>query len=154
MKRDLLAALERASADVLETMFFAESSPSVCSDDPCGDYVRCRLACTGAVNGSFSLSINRELLQNLSEGFYGDEKAASAAADEDLACELTNMIAGSTLSTYLPMESCALSSPMLCSLTEFESLRRGGMPEGTKAALSLALDGGTLSLIFVLGEAA
>ena len=152
MKGDLLLALARATADVLETMFFVESSPTVRVDLLHSDSVTCRLTCTGGVNGSFRLLIDRDALQRLGEGFYGDEERSSPTADEDLARELTNMLAGSALSSYLPTQSCALSSPSICSLAEFEKMRARVTAGPDTAVIDVDLDGGTLSLLCVLGR--
>lgn len=154
MKPDLLAALERASADVLETMFFAEPSPTVVSDVLRSDALTCRLDCTGAQIGSFSLAIDRDALQLLGEGFYGGEERTSPTADEDLARELVNMLAGAALSRYLPTESCPLSSPMLSCLAEHGAIRKRVEAGQDTAGINVHLEGGTLSFLCALEEAA
>ena len=154
MKPDLVAALERASADVLETMFFTEPCPAVEDGGLRSDAVSCRLDCTGAVNGAFSLVIERGALELLSEGFYGQEDKPFPTADVDLACELANMLAGATLSDYLPQQSCSLSSPLLSSLADHQGMRRMVETGQETGAVDIQLDGGALSLLCVLAETA
>lgn len=140
--------------DVLETMFFAEPSPIPESAALQNDALTCRLDCTGAVTGSFSLAIDRGALHVLSEGFYGGEERSSPTADEDLARELTNMLTGAALSTYLPQESCALSSPLVSSLAEHYVMRSAVDAGQSTAGIGMDLEGGRLSLLCVLREAA
>jgi hypothetical protein len=101
-----------ASCNVLETMFFAEGVPAPEDELPLPDALACALHYTGAETGSFHVVIDRPALAVLCSGFYGDD-AEGEDAQNELLCELTNMLAGSTLSLYVPDHCCSLSSPTL-----------------------------------------
>jgi hypothetical protein len=138
-KLDLNETLAAASLSVLETMFFADATPL---QDPAihEDPLACMLHCSGAVEGTFSVAVDRVALVTLCDAFYGEDP--SATQPFELLCELTNMIAGSTLSVYSPDRFCPLSSPQLCDAAlHLESSFR---PDAT--FLSFAIDGGTISI--------
>jgi hypothetical protein len=116
MQSPIAEVMLAASAKVLETMFFADAAPASPDASPAPDALACALYYNGAETGSFHVVIDRPALAVLASGFYGDDFESSEAQNE-LLCELTNMLAGSTLSRYAPQYSCALSPPTLYDLT-------------------------------------
>jgi hypothetical protein len=143
-KTDLNETLCSSSIAILETMFFSEAS---LLDGP-GSHVEplaCMLQCTGAENGTFSIAVDRAALNVLCESFYG-ESEVSATQSFELICELTNMIAGSTLSVFSPDRLCALSSPQLCDV----ALHTGRTSDPDTLFASFAIEGGILSIACTL----
>jgi hypothetical protein len=138
--RDTLCS---ASTTVLETMFFTEGIP-VQSAPTHVDPIACQLHASGAVNGTFSVAIDRAALVVLCESFYGDAPTSNQLFE--LLCEFTNMIAGSTLSLYSPSHFCPLSSPQLCAIAAH--LEGFAQPDAT--LLSFAVDGGLISIAWSL----
>jgi len=128
-----------ATTSVLETMFFTEAVP-VDDAQPHIEPVSCKLHAGGAVEGSFSVAIDRAALLALGESFYGDVPTASQPFE--LLCEFTNMIAGSTLSLYSPSNFCPLSSPQLCEMSAH--LEESALPDAIH--LSFVVDGGLMSI--------
>jgi hypothetical protein len=132
------AVLEAAAIDVLETMFFADAMPAEADTPEIGtDALVCALEFEGALCGSFGVAVDRDALQVLCCAFYGEDGVASPAQVGDMLCELANMIAGSTLSRYVPGHSCKLSSPVVCeALPEIDDAIR----------LNLSIEGGLLAI--------
>jgi hypothetical protein len=129
-----------SSLAVLETMFFADAMQLDGSTDHV-DPLACLLHCSGPVEGTFSVAIDRTALVALCEAFYGED-APSATQLFELLCEFTNMIAGSTLSVYSPSRFCPLSSPQLCDAALH--LESAELPDAT--FLRLAVEGGLISI--------
>lgn len=141
-------ALRSASIEVLETMFFAEAVPEEHADAaPSDDVLACTLECSGGETGSFRVAVDRAALRILCESFYGEggeESDASSTQEQELLCELTNMLAGSTLSRYAPAHSCTLSSPRLCDYAPWPANAVSASPGERCHRLVLALEGGLL----------
>ena len=106
-------------------------------DDP----IVCLLHSSGAAEGTFSIAVDRDALRMLCVSFYGED-TPPLIRQEELACELTNMIAGSTLSRLLPERYCSLTAPQLCSIEGHEMLSRSG-EESTSVLMEV--EGGLLS---------
>jgi len=121
-------------------MFFTEGTP-LDATPPHVDPLACLLHCSGALEGTFSIALDRTALIALCQAFYGEE-APSATQVFELLCELTNMIAGSTLSAYLPTHYCALTSPQLCDV----AVHLGSSMNLSATFLCLAVDGGVISI--------
>jgi hypothetical protein len=84
----------------------------------------------------------------LCQAFYGEEGDVPSTQQQDLILELTNMLAGSTLSGYSPAHSCTLSSPLLCEYTSWAAITRQKDSANASQRLThitLALEGGLLS---------
>lgn len=154
MKPELTEVLRDASTVVLETMFFADVSTVAVTEAVHDDPLACSLVCSGAENGSFTVAVDRAALEVLSESFYGDDGEASTSRETELLCELTNMLAGSTLSAYAPDHYCPLSSPRVCDFSQHLATASAAAPDEEKTSISLALDGGLLSVSCVLKAAA
>jgi hypothetical protein len=153
-KSSLEDVLRSASTEVLETMFFAEAAAPDGPPPAHTDALACSLLCSGAREGIFTAAIDREALQLLCEAFYGDDGAASAVKERELLCELTNMLAGSTLSAYVPEHYCPLSSPLLCDLDQHLKTGVPGNAAVQSSTVSLGIDGGLLSISCALKVAA
>jgi len=154
MKPELTEVLREASTVVLETMFFADVSTVAVEEPVHDDPLACSLLCSGAENGSFTVAVDRAALGMLSEAFYGDDGESSSTREAELLCELTNMLAGSTLSTYAPNHYCPLSSPKVCDFAQHLATVSSSAPDEHKTSISLALDGGLLSVSCTLKAAA
>jgi hypothetical protein len=138
--------LRSASTEVLETMFFADVASPEDPQPAHNDALACSLLCSGAEEGIFTVAIDREALQLLCEAFYGDDGPPSILKERELLCELTNMLAGSTLSTYVPEHYCPLSSPLLCDLDKHLKTTHPDNASQQSSTVSLAVDGGLLSI--------
>ena len=137
--------LRDESTNVLETMFFADAEVADNEDAVHSDASACTLQCSGAENGTFSLAIDRIALQNLCSAFYGQDDEPSEAQERELICELTNMLAGSTLSAYAPEHYCKLSSPLIYDFARHLETKVPN-PEENHTSVNFSLDGGLLSV--------
>jgi len=153
-KTSLEDVLLASSTEVLETMFFADAMTPEAPQPEHTDAVACVLLCTGAQEGTFSVAIDRAALVSLSEAFYGDDGPPSAIKELELLCELTNMLAGSTLSAYAPEKYCPLSSPRLCDLAQHLKTAESTQPGAQSTTIYLDIDGGLLSVSTCLKVAA
>lgn len=148
MQPEIADALGSASIEVLETMFFAEAVPAQNVDAlPGSDALACTLASSGGVTGSFRVAVDRAALQILCASFYGvegEEGDISPTQEQELLCELTNMLAGSTLSRYSPAHSCTLSSPELCDDAPWPSNGNATSAGERHHRLVLEIEGGLL----------
>lgn len=149
-KPDIDVALLNASTNVLETMFFADVL-RVNEEDatPQDDALACTLECRGGMNGSFGVAVDAVALQMLCQAFYGEEGDVPSTQQQDLILELTNMLAGSTLSSYSPSHSCTLSSPLLCEYTSWAAIaNQKDIADGKERLthITLSLEGGLLSM--------
>jgi CheY-specific phosphatase CheX len=143
---NLVDVLRGASTEVLETMFFAEAvsidAEGAVHDNP----LSCFLDFSGAETGTFTVAVDRAALRILCTAFYGDEDEPSLTQEEEMITELTNMLAGSTLSSYVPEHYCKLSSPSLC---DFARHLKTSMPRAVderKASVNLSVEDGLLSV--------
>jgi|SRR5450756_599219 len=140
----LADVLQEAAIGVLETMFFAEASSAGEDTATHSDAVACLLESTGFETGEFTIAIDREALQILCCAFYGDEDDPSSTQQQEMICELTNMIAGSTLSSYAPTHYCKLSSPTVCDMDRHLQTAIK-YPQDHVATINLSIEGGLLS---------
>ena len=137
-------ALLHSSAGVLETMFFAELTPVVEQSQLPAESIACLLHCSGAADGVLSIAVERRTLEQLCASFYGEDET-SLRKQEELACELTNMIAGSTLSYLLPEHCCALSAPQLCSVDRHIGIAANEVQGAQSTQVLMDVEGGVLS---------
>jgi hypothetical protein len=142
-KSELGHAIREGSAQVLETMFFADTSESTTAHHK--DPVACSLQCSGAETGSFSIAVDREALKLLCESFYGESGEITALQEIDLICELTNMLAGATLSRLAPLGLSALSSPVLCDVSRHLEIGTAIHVGDENSQIYISLEGGLLS---------
>ncbi len=147
---ELQPTLREASTNVLETMFFADAEPAHGAVH--SDAVACSLLCTGAEEGSFKVAIDRAALLLLCEAFFGEDDEPGMIRELELLCELTNMLAGSTLSAYAPDHLCPLSTPQLCDVAAHSATL--AMPMHRTATANFAIDGGLISVSCALQAAA
>jgi CheY-specific phosphatase CheX len=142
-KVELGDAIREGSVQVLETMFFAETAESVPArhEEP----VACTLQCSGTQTGSFSIAVDCEALKLLCESFYGESGDSTAIQEIDLICELTNMLAGATLSRFSPLGLCALSSPVLCDVARHLEIGTPTYAGDEHSQIYISLEGGLLS---------
>ena len=139
------SVLRVASVGVLETMFFADVSTA-----PEGlthsDAVTCVIDCKGAETGTFTVAVDRPALHILCCAFFGEEVAGPASQEWEMICELTNMLAGSTLSAYVPEHFCKLSSPSICDFDRHLDSSSNNDPNSHSALVALSIEGGLLSV--------
>ncbi len=142
-KAELGGAIREGSVQVLETMFFADivESEAIVHKEP----VACTLQCSGSETGSFSIAVDREALKFLCESFYGESGDSTAIQEIDLICELTNMLAGATLSRFAPLGLCALSSPVLCDVARHLEIGSSAHAGDEHSQIFISLEGGLLS---------
>jgi hypothetical protein len=142
---EMEAATRSASASVLETMFFADALPAPDVNAVHTDPVSCQLHCTGAEDGIFSIAVDRTALLALCSAFYGDDEL-TLIREQELACELTNMLAGSTLSVLAPTRACELSAPRLCKVERHLETGTVKDPSRNHSFVALAVEGGLLTV--------
>lgn len=143
-KTELDQTLLSSSSNVLETMFFSAADPCEAELGTLKNPVTCLLHCSGAAEGTFSVSVDRTALTQLCSAFYGEDDPP-LIRQEELACELTNMIAGSTLSALLPEHYCALTAPQLCALDQHVKLGSGSADGGEATSIVMAVEGGLMA---------
>lgn len=144
-------AMLAASSNVLETMFFAEGTPILDGETALANALACALDYRGAVTGSFHVVVDRAALSVLCSGFYGEDGEIPESQMQELLCELTNMLAGSTLSRYAPEHSCTLSCPLLC---DVEPEAKFVHSDESVTHLNLAIEDGVLSILCLLRQEA
>ena len=142
-KIELPNAIREGSVQVLETMFFADTSE--CTIAHHNDPLACTLQCSGAETGSFSIAVDREALKLLCESFYGESGDITELQEIDLICELTNMLAGATLSRFAPFGLSALSSPVLCDVSRHREIGTAPHVGDEHSQIYISLEGGVLS---------
>jgi CheY-specific phosphatase CheX len=135
----------RASISVLETMFFADILPAADATTHV-DAVTCVIDCKGAATGSFVVAVDRPALHVLCCAFLGEEEAGPATQEWEMICELTNMLAGSTLSAYVPEHFCKLSSPSICDFARQYEISSENDSDTPSAFIALSIEGGLLSV--------
>jgi CheY-specific phosphatase CheX len=137
--------LRDASISVLETMFFADVAPG---ETPVNhlDPVTCVVNCTGARSGVFTVAVDRLALHILCCAFYGDEDAKLPTQETEMICELTNMLAGSTLSSCVPEHFCTLSSPSICNFGRHLETCNQIDSEVQLGSIALSIEAGLLSV--------
>jgi CheY-specific phosphatase CheX len=138
-------ALRTSSARILETMFFAETLPLPNAAVDHRNPVACLIHCSGAAEGIFSIAVDEAALRLLCCSFYGEDEP-QLPQEHELICELTNMLAGSTLSALAPAHYCELSSPQICSFNRHRALCTSESPDLQTASTVIAIDGGLLTI--------
>jgi hypothetical protein len=147
-------ALRSASTAVLETMFFSDVADAEEGQTVQEDAIACILHCNGAENGTFTVAIDPPALQVLCAAFCGLEDEPSLIEQREMICELTNMLAGSTLSAYAPDRFSTLSSPQLCGIEQHAKLAQLAGQQDHLASVSLLVEGGLLTVSCSLRAAA
>ena len=153
MKLEVEQAMCSASCSVLETMFFSDAVPVAAPDAVHDDPIACLLHCSGAQEGTFSVAIDQAALHLLGCAFYGEDEM-ELPQQQELICELTNMLAGSTLSTIAPTRYCELSSPQLSSFQRHTEIASNHAGQTDTASTHLRIDGGILTVSCSLRTAA
>jgi CheY-specific phosphatase CheX len=144
-KTKLEDVLHDASVAVLETMFFADATSDIAVTSHI-DAVTCVIDCKGAETGTFTVAVDRPALHILCCAFFGEDEAGPASQEWEMICELTNMLAGSTLSAYVPEHFCELSSPSICGFDRHLESTSHNDPDSHLAFVALAIEGGLLSV--------
>jgi CheY-specific phosphatase CheX len=108
---EIETALAAASAEVLETMFFAEVLGAA---PPPAAGIAARVVFRGSPPGAFSMAIDSAAARALAAGFLAlDESELSEPRVGEVVCELANMICGSVLSRLEPDAAFELLHPEL-----------------------------------------
>ena len=141
--------LRDASVSVLETMFFADITAAI-EGATHVDPVTCVIDCKGAETGTFTVAVDRPALHILCCAFFGEDEAGPASQEWEMICELTNMLAGSTLSAYVPGHFSQLSSPSICGLDRHLETCSNKDQASEFALVSLSIEGGLLSVACTL----
>ena len=134
------AAISRATADVLEKMFFTGFAAESEWIEDSGPRIAVRLAFDGERQGFLNLVISSDSARILAADFLGTDTADGADEMQvnEVVRELANMICGDALST-LEKRPLRLSAPEILRAAEF------ALPEGS-AHRSFDLNGGTLAV--------
>jgi CheY-specific phosphatase CheX len=134
------AAISRATADVLEKMFFTGFAAESEWIQDSGPRIAVRLAFDGERQGLLTLVISRDSARTLAADFLGTDTADGPDEMQvnEVVRELANMICGNALST-LEKRALRLSAPEILRAAEL------GLPEGS-AHRSFDLNGGTLAI--------
>ncbi len=128
MKPELSAALGEAVQTILDTMFYtgcweAAAQPS--------DAVCARIHFHGEPSGEFEMFLERGAARKLAAAYLGlEESDLPEPAEEEVACELANMICGATLSRLHPDSVVRLESPELVAPRPEGERRHFETPEG------------------------
>jgi hypothetical protein len=134
-ERDLQTLLAETMRDVLEMSFFANILEETIPEPEMAPLpsMAARVEFSGAASGSFLLVATPLAVRTLALEFMGDsaedrdaEEAQSAAADEEVFKELTNILCGSVLSRFQADRCCNLSQPVVCSGERMEDWMRDG----------------------------
>ena len=110
--REWLAIVSGVTADVLETMFFAEAVAAGCSHAWLADALSARIRFAGSHSGEMRLAISSGAADSLAAGFLGIEALELTEALRDqVLLELTNILCGALASHLWPDSKLALNSP-------------------------------------------
>ena len=141
-------ALSRATADVLEQMFFTGVAAESAGFQNIGPRIAVRLAFAGERPGVLALSISSGAARTLAADFLGtdSEDGPDAGQVNEVVQELANMICGDALST-LAQGALGLSPPEIVPAADF-------VPAAGGSHRSFDLGNGTLmvALAFADGE--
>jgi CheY-specific phosphatase CheX len=99
--------------EVLETMFFATSEPVPCHHPLSGaDWIAAQVRFEGSPRGDLRVMLSHDLAVIVASGFLGIEVEEVTDEKEDqIACELANMICGAVLSRLHPDSRVSLDPP-------------------------------------------
>jgi CheY-specific phosphatase CheX len=141
-------ALSRATADVLEKMFFTGVADESDGIPPAGPQIVVRVTFDGERRGVLMLGVSRSAAQTLAADFLGSEGGEDLGDYQvrEVVCELTNMICGDTLSA-LENGSLRLSSPEVLSAEEFNP-----PPDANSRIFDLGIGSLAVALAFSDGD--
>lgn len=103
-----------ATRNVLETMFFVEPEDADTRNCVHQSPRACSIQFSGACSGELTVTVDGDLLRELTESFLGDTDLVTGRQQDEVLQELTNMLSGSTLSEFVPNGMTALTSPRIC----------------------------------------
>jgi CheY-specific phosphatase CheX len=99
--------------EVLETMFFATAEPVPCRHpETVADWIAAIVPFEGVPCGDLRVILSRRFAKAIASGFLGVEtEEVTAEGENQIACELANMICGAVLSRLHPDSRVALRAP-------------------------------------------
>jgi hypothetical protein len=108
------SALDRALTTVAEESFFAMVDP-VAGRVPevTGPMLSVRVTFDGAFDGALNCLMPRQLAQELTAAFTGEEVLSEGPGVDDLAGEFTNMVCGRWLTDVAPQSLFKLAHPVV-----------------------------------------
>jgi CheY-specific phosphatase CheX len=141
-------ALSRATADVLEKMFFTGIADESDAISPAGPQIVVRVTFDGERRGVLMLGVSRAAAQTLAADFLGAEGGEGLGDYQvrEVVCELTNMICGDTLSA-LEKGSLRLSCPEILSMEDFDP-----PPDANSRIFDLGIGSLAVALAFCDGD--
>ena len=147
-KAETEQALSRATADVLEKMFFTGVADESAAIPPAGSQIVVRLTFDGERRGVLTLGVSRRAAQTLAADFLGtdNEDGPDEIQVNEVVRELANMICGDALSA-LEKSALHLSMPEIVPAADFV------LPEGSRHR-SFDLGDGALTVGLVFQGAA
>ncbi|SRR5579871_229850 len=108
---ELSNVLLLSASEVLEGMFYTSPLGDAPEDAPAGD-ISVALSFQGQPPGTFGLCTSPETGRKLAASFLGlDEESVTDEKNEEVLCELANMLCGSALSRIESNSIFALSQP-------------------------------------------
>lgn len=114
MPENLPQLLEAATAEVLETMFFAAATgePTIWPSSP-GACAAAAVRFSGTHNGMLTIRVPEEAARTMAAGFLGVDADASLTPGRitEVVCEMANMICGAMLSHMDPDGDVRLDPP-------------------------------------------
>jgi CheY-specific phosphatase CheX len=111
-------AISRATADVLEKMFFTGFAAESDGIEDDGPRIAVRLAFDGERRGVLALGISKKSARTLAVDFLGTEDGPEEAEVNEVVLELANMICGDALSA-LERGALRLSAPRIVPAADF-----------------------------------
>jgi CheY-specific phosphatase CheX len=114
MREDIQPLLEAATAEVLETMFFATASGEAASWPPAaGDCVAASVAFSGTRNGNLTVRLPGGTARALAACFLGVDSEGPLGPGQvaEVVCEMANMVCGAALSRLDPDGEVRLGPP-------------------------------------------
>jgi hypothetical protein len=134
-------ALDRALTMVAEESFFAMVDP-VPDDMPTvdGPMLSARVTFGGAFAGALKCQMPRELAQELTAAFTGEEAAADGPGVDDLAGEFANMVCGRLLTDVAPQSLFNLEHPVVVPVSA-PSSAPSGLLNGQPIWIELTIEG-------------
>jgi len=140
--------LVRATADVLEKMFFTGFAADLDGMPEAGAQIAVTLAFDGELRGRLTLAISAGAARTLAADFLGvdadDGAEPDAAQVNEVVCELANMICGDTLSA-VEKGTLRLSVPAIVPACDF-------VPPASGCRRSFDLGSGWLTVALALEE--
>lgn len=144
---DLSQALAEAVGEILEKMFFIDTSESGPEDGTrlsAEDAIAARLTFDGDPPGWLQLQVDCPQARSLAADFLGEEPCdVSAKKMEEVVCELANMICGSVLSRVEGTTDFHLAAPAITLDNEAASM-------SVTASQAFSLPDGVLKVIMAM----